>query len=355
MIVITFNSFDMLPELVSSIRDFLADDIGNHVLVVENSSDVRVVDFIESGVASDRVHINVAEDNAGFSHGVNLGYALAKERWGSFDFVVLLNPDVLAAGRVLADLVNRAARPSQAAVGIWSAVLTNERGELDGGCARRSWNRRRFFCHLTGYRSFAPALLTPPMSLTVNEIENDQGDLRMVSGALMCIRAVVFGDGLDVHLPMYLEDQEISLRCLTKGYGIRIWPDLQSTHIGGHSRRSNTHREQALQVMGMVESPIQCMSRFQGYRVGGMRLIVFLGGFSRFLIAPLAAGFRLVFRGASLSSEIGWTAEKLRLASWFMRWSLNGRIHTEQVSLEDYFREFETEGVRASPPRRQLK
>jgi GT2 family glycosyltransferase len=193
------------------------------------------------------------------------------------------------------------------------------------------------------------------MSLTVNEIENDQGDLRMVSGALMCIRSAVFEDGLDVHLPMYLEDQEISHRCLAKGYGIRIWPDLRSTHIGGLSRRSTTRREQALEVMGLVEAPIQCMSRFQGYRVGWMRPIVFFGGLSRLLMAPVVAGFRVVSRGASLSSEIAWTAEKLRLASWFMLWSFNGRIHTEQVSLAEYFREFETEGVRASPPRRQLK
>ena len=55
MIVVTYNSFDDLPDVVASIRRFVADHPRNHVIVVENSADSRVRDYVESSEPSARV------------------------------------------------------------------------------------------------------------------------------------------------------------------------------------------------------------------------------------------------------------------------------------------------------------
>ena len=340
LVVVTYNSFDDLPDVVASIQTFVADHPNNHVIVVENSADCRVRDYIESSVPSARVLVEVAASNDGFSHGVNLGYSIARNRWGGFDFVVLLNPDVKAAGSVVSELVNRAARHPRGDVGVWGAVLRDEARNIDRGCARRVWNRRRFFSHLTGYHDLVGALRTTPRSLSEHEIQHDQRDLAMVSGGLMCISTDVLGDGMDTLLPMYLEDQEICLRSLSKGYSVRLHPDLELLHVGGVSRKSVTSHERALRIMELVEAPVQCMLRLQGYHQVSLRVTVFLGGLARFVAAPLAAAFKTATRRGSLGSERRWMVDQRRLATWFIQWSFTGTLHRDDVSLARYLQEY---------------
>ena len=340
LVVVTYNSFDDLPDVVASIQRFIADHPSNHVIVVENSADSRVRDYVESTVPSARVLVEVATRNDGFSHGVNLGSSIAQGRWGEFDFVVLLNPDVKAAGGVVSELVNRAARHPRGDVGVWGAVLRDEARNIDRGCARRVWNRRRFFSHLTGYHDLVGALRTAPRSLSEHEIQHDQRELAMVSGGLMCISADVFGDGMDTLLPMYLEDQEICLRSLANGYSVRLHPDLELLHVGGVSRKSVTSHERALRIMELVEAPAQCMLRLQGYDQASLRATVFLGGLARFVAAPLAAAFKTATRRGSLRNELRWMIDQQRLATWFIQWSVTGTLHRDDVSLAQYLQEY---------------
>ena len=133
LIIVTFNSYELIGDLTATIREFVSDNQGNHAVVVENSGDQRVPDYLCMDLESEKVTVRVAQSNEGFSHGVNLGYRTARELWGGFDFVVLLNPDVISAGRTVSELVNRASLIAEAGSGIWSVVLRNERGEIDGG------------------------------------------------------------------------------------------------------------------------------------------------------------------------------------------------------------------------------
>lgn len=340
LIVVTYNSYDLLPNLIGSIRDFLNAHEGNHVVVIENSADRRVYDMIDAEVNSHRVVVEVASRNEGFSPGVNLGYKVAQERWGSFDFIILLNPDVLSAGHIVAELVDRASATPDCGVGIWSVILRDQRGNIDGGCARRQWNRRRFFAHLLGYDRFSKLLCTAPLGLTEREIIHDQHDLAMVSGALMCIRAEVFGRGLAVRVPLYLEDQEIGMRCLAMGYALRIYPDLEAVHIGGVSRESAPEYKRALKVMGYAEAPIECMSKFGGYKLSSLRLTVFMGGAARSAAAPFVAALKVLSRRGGLRYESAWAAGQLKLGYWLAFWAIHGKLHDEDVSLSDYLREY---------------
>jgi N-acetylglucosaminyl-diphospho-decaprenol L-rhamnosyltransferase len=340
LIIITYNSYDSLPDVVSSIREFEGDHPGNHVVVVENSSDSSVCDFIESNVKSERILIEVASRNEGFSHGVNLGYKLARDLWGDFDFVVLLNPDVISAGGVVCELVSRAAKHSGTNVGVWGVVLRDLHGDIDRGCARRVWNRRRFFALLLGYLDFVRVLRTAPQRLTEYEIQNDQSELAMVSGGLMCISADILEDGLDTLLPMYLEDQEICLRSRARGFGVHLFPDLELVHVGGASRKSITNHERALRLMELVEAPVQCMVRLQGYGLLSLRLTVLLGGISRLVAAPLSAVLKILFRVANFRGEVIWMWEQQRLAVWFVLWAIKGGPHSAGVTLAEYFQEY---------------
>jgi GT2 family glycosyltransferase len=340
LVIVTYNSYDALPDVVETIRDFEAEHPDNHVVVVENSSDPRVSDFINTNVKSDRIFVDEAPLNIGFSHGVNRGYELAQDLWGNFDFVVLLNPDVISAGRVVCELVDRAVADSDSCVGIWSAVLRDERGKIDRGCARRVWNRRRLFSHLVGYHGMTGFLHTAPWSLSEREIWNGQNELAMVSGALMCIAAGVLEDGLDTLLPMYLEDQEICMRNVARGGRVRLYPDLELVHVGAVSRKSVTEHERALRVMELVEAPVQCMSKMQGYGLVSLRMTVLLGGICRYFAAPIAAAFKMLFRHSQFDREVGWISEQQQLAKWFMLWAITGDVHTGEVTLSEYFQEY---------------
>jgi hypothetical protein len=340
LIIVTFNSYELIGDLAATIRQFLSDNQGNHAVVVENSADQRVLDYLNAELELERITVRVAQSNEGFSHGVNLGYRIARELWGGFDFIVLLNPDVISAGCTVAELVNRAALNTEAGSGIWSVVLRNERGEIDGGCARRVWNLRRLFSHLLGFPPFARMMLTPPRNLTLDEIDNDQSDLAIVSGALMCVRADVFEVGLDTHLPMYLEDQELCDRCIRKGFAIRVFPDLELIHVGGLSRKSNSNNQHALKIMDNVEAPAQYMSRLQEYRLGHIRPTVFFGGMSRLVLAPIVGGARSIRGRSSAREEVPWISDQVKLGYWCMLWAVSGRFHDEQVSLDDYFTEY---------------
>ncbi len=340
LIIVTYNSHDSLPDLVSSIEKFVGDHRGNRAIVVENSEDPRVKDSIEARIKSDSVYVEVVPRNEGFSHGVNLGYKLAQDLWGDFEFIVLLNPDVLSAGHVVSELVNRAVDQRDANVGVWGAVLRDQDGAIDRGCARRVWNRRRFFSHLVGYHDLVTALRTTPRSLNEYEIAHDQSELAMVSGGLMCIAADVLADGMDTLLPMYLEDQEVCLRSLSKGLPVRLHADLELVHVGGASRKSVTDHEHALRIMELVEAPVQCMYRLQGYGLLSLRLTVLAGGAARLVAAPLLATARILFRHADFRDEVDWMTNQQRLALWFMRWAVKGRLHREEVSLKEYFQEY---------------
>ncbi|MFS0900891.1 glycosyltransferase [Mycolicibacterium litorale] len=340
MIVVTYNSYEALEDIKASVSKFASDHPGNHAIVIENSQDHRIAESIGSEASSDRVHAEVAAHNEGFSHGVNLGYRLAVKRWGTFDYIVLLNPDVVSAGPVLCELVNRAASEAAQGVGISGPVLRDQLGHVDRGGARRMWNRRRFFCHLAGVPEFTVILGTAPRSLTDHEIATDQSQLAMISGGSMCITADVFGDGLNTLLPMYFEDQELCIRSRAKGFSVRLHADLELVHVGGVSRKSVTTHEQALRIMELVESPVICMHQLQGYRLPPLRAIVLLGGISRMAAAPLAALLKIGLRRADVREQVTWLSSQYRLASWYIRWAIKGKLHRKQVSLAEYFREY---------------
>lgn len=348
-IVVTYNSYAALPDLIDSIRRFHDDHAGNHAVVVENSGDPRVEEFVRSHIASDRVFVVTAPSNGGFSHGVNLGYQAARQRWGQFEFIVLLNPDVLSAGETISKLVNRARRDRDADVGVWGVVLRDEHGRIDRGCARRVWNARRLFADLAGRPALTKVLGTPTRTLGEREIANDHQGLAIVSGALACIRSDVFGDGLDTLLPMYLEDQEICLRSARMGLAVRLYADLHAVHLGGVSRKSVTHYEHALRIMELVESPVQCMRRFHGYSVAWLRVTVLIGGVARLLVTPPVAIATVALGRSGVRDQFGWAADQWRIATWFMSWAISGKCHDEEVALAEYFDEYLAKDAAARP------
>ncbi len=340
LIVVTYNSSAMLMDLAESINQFLR-HTDNYAVVVENSSDPRTVVALSTAVRSNRILLRLSEINSGFSHGVNFGYESARAEWGEFDYIVLLNPDVVQAGLVVSELVKRAVQQNTPEVGVWSILLRDEDGNLDRGCARRIWNRRRFFSHITGYDNLCRILLTAPKALTVREADSDQSELAMVSGALMCLSAAVFQHGLDTLLPMYLEDQEICMRAQAKGYALRLFTDLELVHIGGISRKSVTDHERALRTMELIEAPIQCMHKFQHYRLTPLRAIVLLGGIVRLTATPPAFTAKLAADRANFPRHVEWLRTQLRLSAWFISWAAKGKIHREQISLKEYFAEYD--------------
>ncbi|KAB7751688.1 hypothetical protein MMUC44124_29190 [Mycolicibacterium mucogenicum DSM 44124] len=164
----------------------------------------------------------------------------------------------------------------------------------------------------------------------------------MVGGALMCINGKVFDSGLDTRLPMYLEDQEICMRARRHGYTAHVHSDLSAVHIGGVSRKSFSKHERALRIMELVEAPVQCMHRLQGYGLFWLRLTVFVGGAARLAAVIPAAVIKVSGMNVPLSDASTWIANQLRLAWWYMIWAVCGTFHTTDISLDDYVQSFDS-------------
>ncbi len=340
LIIITYNSYSQLPDILGTIREFLEDGSENYAAIIENSGDSRVQDFFEQNYASERLLVQIRQDNLGFSPGVNLAYDLSRSRWGAFDFVILLNPDVEFAGGTVCALADRAANRADPNAKVWGVILKDSAGNIDRGCARRVWNRRRFFSLLLGYDDLARVLNTKPRNLTPREIANDQSELAIVSGALMCIDTEILDAGLDTLLPMYLEDQEICMRCRKNSYTVTLFPDLEAVHAGGVSRKSATQHDRALRIMELVEAPVQCMVRMQSYSLLQLRAIVLIGGALRILAATIATPTKVATKRGNWSQSKKWMVEQQTLGLWFIIWAIRGKFHTEEISLASYFREY---------------
>jgi GT2 family glycosyltransferase len=338
LIVVTYKSFEFFSNLAQTISYFEDSLPGNHVMVIENSNDDRWLEISKSTENLIKTTVHICADNLGFAPAVNYGFKLAQDQWGTFDFIILMNPDVIIDERVLYELQSRALSIEHEKRGVFSVNLRTIDGKIEGG-ARRNFNRRRLFSHLCGSDSVSKLLGTSTRQFSEFDLKFRQDELGIVSGALMCIKAEVFGSGLDTTLPMYFEDNEICYRSFSRGYGLMLFEDLNAIHYLGHSRKSELRYERALQTMSVIEAPALVMTRLQGYSLADVRMVAFLGGFGRLLSALLIALFRLNPIGIDSSKKF-WLRRQLKLGTWIILWSFQGKLHTNGVSMSEYLEEY---------------
>ncbi len=265
MVVVTWNSAEVLPGFVSSLR--AASSAPYDVVVVDNASpqgpppagDVRLIE---------------AGGNLGYGKAANLGVSGA-----TGDVVVVANPDVQWEPGALDELVAALDRwPRAGCVG--PAIRTPE-GQL--------YPSARAFPSLG--RGVGHALLGPfwpgnpwTRSYRAEVGSPHEGTTGWLSGSLMVLRREAFEQvgGFDPKFFMYCEDMDLCRRLAEAGWQNVYVPSAVITHVGGHATQGRSRamlREHHKALFTYLSE------HYRGARWAPLRGLLAVGLAARYLVA----------------------------------------------------------------------
>lgn len=316
LVIVTYRSDAFADSIVGVVQDHLARDPGNRVVLVENSGSTVMAEVavgLETG--SEHRFRYLSGPNDGFAPAVNRAHDVGIRAWGAFACIALVNPDVEVDTTTMMRL--REVLELDPTIGVCGPRLIgapSAGGSSDRGCARRDWTPMNWFCELAG---LGPVLDRWGGARAKSIDLAASGGLRRVdvtSGALLMIRAEVFGSGLDTRLPMYLEDQELCLRARRLGRQVVVDCSVTATHVGAASRKAAGPVVRRLQLMELATSPALNLVDVRGQALWVSRILVGLGGLTRCVLAGL--------RGAA-GADGAWIRDQVSLGMGLMRWSVS--------------------------------
>ena len=185
---------------------------------------------------------------------------------------------------------------------------------------RNAWTAWSLFCLGAGlHKRQAWPFRSSGQGDGVELAETELIDVAMTSGAYMAIVSPVLGDGLDVTLPMYLEDQEICIRARNLGYRVVVTRGWKAVHVGGLSSRSLKKPNRSLRQMELAEAPYlaYCYEHPGGRRLA--RVALGAGGVTRAALVLVSTPIMLI-KGRSGRT---WLGRQLRLALWIAGWAIS--------------------------------
>ena len=226
LVIVNYRSYEELGRCLAALepdRRPLA-----RVIVVDHESDKAAAAAISARFPW--VDLVQRANNEGFATGVNLGVAR-----GQATFVLLLNPDCVAAAGAIEQLVTFAKRRRDVAV-IGPRIL-NPDGSVQGS-ARRFPGLSTFFAGRSSWltRHFPRNPLSrwnlPALTEITTPLEVD-----WVSGACMLIRREAFQwvSGMDEQFFLYWEDADLCKRLGQNGWRTVYLPTASVEHAGGRS------------------------------------------------------------------------------------------------------------------------
>jgi GT2 family glycosyltransferase len=231
VVIVNWNSGDMLSNCVSSILNGNFDSIGK-IIIVDNGSDDGSEDL---QIEPSKVLLIKNSSNYGFAKACNIGAQHSKG-----EFVLFLNPDTVLEPNTLKKTINYMEKDSNEMVGISGIQLCYE----DGNIARHSSifpSPFSFFMRSSGLHKIFLSLdhvLSEWNHLDTREVPH-------VIGAYFFVRKKLFIalNGFDERFFVYLEDLDFSIRANRLGFKTHFISTIKSVHIaGGTSRQIKAKR-----------------------------------------------------------------------------------------------------------------
>jgi GT2 family glycosyltransferase len=229
-VVVTYNSADVLPQCLESLRDGGADGVElTDVVVVDNASDDASTEVAKG---TDGLPISVVQltENAGYAAGLNAGVTELRSR--PPDAVMVVNPDCRFRQSALATLTRALRAPGR---GIVAPRLVNVDGTLQPTLRRLP----------TVLGAFAEAILGGRIAdrLGLGELiftdgpHDDAGPAAWVTGAalLMAWALLETVGPWDERFLLYSEETEFMLRAADQGWSTWYEPSAVIEHKGGES------------------------------------------------------------------------------------------------------------------------
>jgi N-acetylglucosaminyl-diphospho-decaprenol L-rhamnosyltransferase len=233
VVVVTYNSADVVGGLLASLPAALG-DLSADVVVVDNGSADSTLAVLRDTAGC----TVVPSTNLGYSAGINRGVKEA----ASARTILVLNPDVrLAPGSVPA-LLAALDRPG---TGIAVPRVHGVDGRLHHSLRREPSILRAVGLNFTGVPALAEYVTRDDEYARPAVVDWALGAVLLMSKE--CYEAV---GGWDESYFLYSEETDLCLRARDLGYLTRYEPAALATHIGGASGRSNaTH---AMQIVNRV-------------------------------------------------------------------------------------------------------
>ena len=230
VVVVTYNSADVLPACLESLRDGGADDVVlTDVVVVDNASEDASTEIAKG---TDGLPISVVQmtENVGFAAGINAGVTALRDR--PPDAVMIVNPDCRFRPKTLAVLSRSLQVPGR---GLVAPRLINPDGSLQPTLRRLPTTLGAFAEAVLGGR-IADRLGLGELVFS-DEQHDSPGPAAWVTGAaLLAAWALLESVGpWDESFLLYSEETDYMLRAADRGWTTWYEPAAVVEHQGGES------------------------------------------------------------------------------------------------------------------------
>lgn len=230
VVVVTFNSAHLLPDLLDSLKVGLG-EVPWHLAVADNDSHDGTVETLLR-LAPDATVVAMGR-NAGYAAGINAAVEAAGSPGGA---VLVLNPDVRLGTDCVPELLRAL---DEDGVGIAVPRLVDGCGELIRSMRREPTVLRAAADALIGAERagrfpLLGEIVTDPDCYERRALTDwAEGSTQLVSGE--CAAACW---PWDESFFLYSEETEFHLRARDSGFAIRYVPTATATHLGGESTTS---------------------------------------------------------------------------------------------------------------------
>ena len=230
VVVVTFNSVDVIGGCLDSLSAALAGVERSTVIVVDNQSTDGTCGLVERH----RLPVQLVRlgRNGGYAAGINAGVAVA----GDAEALLVLNPDARLAAGAVATLLATLAQPD---TGIAVPTIFQPNGAIHHSLRREPTVRRMVGEALLGGER---AARFEACSEIVDSDEQycEPAVVDWASGAVMLIARACHDAlaGWDESFFLYSEETDFCLRARDHGWLVRYTPDASAVHIGGHGERT---------------------------------------------------------------------------------------------------------------------
>ncbi|MCL4541402.1 MAG: glycosyltransferase family 2 protein [Chloroflexi bacterium] len=224
IVVVTWNNRDIIGRCLDTVLDA---GVSMEICVVDNASPDGTADFVASHYPSVTLLRN--SENRGFAAANNRGITCARGR-----FVLILNPDAFLHKGTLEFLVHYLDAHNDVAV--VGPQLLNEDGSVQSSRRRAPTRWTGFYESTQLQQWFGENALTRRYYVSDRSAHEVQ-DVDWITGACMLVRAAAIAQvgGFDPRFHMYSEELEWCLRFKRQGWRVVYIPDVQVTHLVGHS------------------------------------------------------------------------------------------------------------------------
>ena len=237
IIVVTFNSVEEIDGCLQSLVGH-TDPFPTTITVVDNASRDGTADHVRQRWPS--VQVIDSGGNLGFAKSNNLGIRATQS-----DYVLLMNPDTVAAPGAIRALVRGLAAQPEAAIA--GARLLSDGGfpELSWGAAITPWTETRQMIVSRLYRRKIRSVVR-----RMEHLSRQAREVDWVSGACMVIRRADLEavGGLDERYFMYNEDVDLCVELKQRGRGTLYVAGAEVLHYRGKSAPKNPELERHRQL-----------------------------------------------------------------------------------------------------------